>query len=480
MTALISDYGNYDALGLAELVKLGEVSAVELVNEAIRHIELYDKQLNAVVFRDFERALKQAENSSLAGVFSGVPFLIKDMVTSWQGNPMTWSCPYFKDLVSPQDMVLTGRLRSSGLIPLGNTHVPEAGWSLSSESKMYGVTHNPWRNDVTAGGSSGGSGAAVAARMVPIADASDAAGSIRVPASNNGLVGFKPSRGRITLSPNAVDLFCGGAQIHCVSRTVRDSAAFLDVTCGGIHGEPYLLANPAVSFVDAMTHAPDSLRVGFTLSSPDGEPLHEQVKIAVKKTVSALQSLGHQTEEHDLTFDFPHSWQRYCDVVAVHMAGLFESMAPVIGHSVSEKEVSPTVWSMLQHAKSISGVQHAADIDAVRLASIDITSELKQFDIFVCPVLNTPPRPLGHWDMQEPDIHRYNQNMMPDCVFTAPFNISGLPAMSVPMHITADGLPVGVQLVARHGDDAMLFQVGAQLETIEKWYEHSPWDVIHD
>lgn len=468
------DYEKYDALGLADLVKRGEVSASELVNEAITRIERHNPRLNAVVFKDYDRAREQAQSASLKGIFAGVPFLIKDMVTSWQGNPMTWSCPYFKDLVSPHDMVLTSRLRASGLIPLGNTHVPEIGWCLSSESKMFGKTHNPWRDDVTAGGSSGGSGAAVAARMVPLADASDAAGSIRVPASNNGLVGLKPSRGRITLSPNGVDLFCGGAQVHCVSRTARDSAAFLDVTCGGLPGEPYRLDKPEGSFLSAAGTAPEKLRIGFALSSPDGEPLHPQVQQAIEHTVKRLESFGHELEEYDLKIDFPRVWQDYCRVVAVNTQGLFAGMAPVIGHAVTEPEVSPTIWSMLQYASEISALDHAGDVEAVRGASIQIATELAPFDVFVCPVLNNPPRALGHWDMQEPDVHRYNRNMMPDCVFTAPFNISGLPAMSIPMHITEDGLPVGVQLVGRHGDEVMLFQIAGQVEQEEKWYEKSP------
>ena len=468
------EYDQYDALGLAALVKRGEVSAVELVEAAINRIELYNRQLNAVVFKDFERALVLAGKCSSQGIFAGVPFLIKDMVTAWQGNPMTWSCAYFKDLISPQDMVLTARLRSAGLVPLGNTHVPEIGWSLSSESSMYGVTHNPWRADVTAGGSSGGSGAAVAARMVPIADASDAAGSIRVPASNNGLVGLKPSRGRTTLAPNAVDLFCGGAAVHCVARTVRDSAAFLDVTCGGIEGEPYVLSKPEISFLDAANKAPGQLRIGFTLSSPDGEPLHAEVQSAVKKTVQALQACGHELEEYDLQFDFPNTWQHYCNLVAVHTAALFADMQPVIGHAVTEQEVSPTLWSMLQQAQGLNALQHAADINAVRLSSVEITGELRPFDVFVCPVLNNPPRPLGHWSMTECSIDRYNRNMMPDCVFTAPFNVAGLPAMSVPVHMSADGLPIGVQLVARHADEITLFQVAGQLESIEKWHQRGP------
>jgi amidase len=475
MTApIISEYDKFDALGLADLVKRREVTAAELVNESIRRIELYNEDLNAVVSHDFERALTEAKLCPSTGVFSGVPFLVKDMVTSWKENPMSWSCPYFKDLVSPADMVLTSRLRSSGLIPIGNTHVPELGWSLSSESEMYGVTHNPWHQDVTAGGSSGGSAAAVAARMVPIADASDAAGSIRVPASNNGLVGLKPSRGRITLSPNTVDLFCGGAQVHCVSRTVRDSAAFLDVTCGGLQGEPYLLPDPSTSFLNSIHNTPSRLRVGFTLSSPSGEPLHNEVKKSIEKTVRVLEALGYEVEEYDLKFDFAKMWSNYCDVVAVHTAALFDSMAPVVGHAVSEKEVSPTIWSMLQKANEIGSVKHAEDVDGVRLASVEIAEELHALDIFICPVMTNPPRKLGHWNMNEPDIDHYNENMMWDCAFTAPFNVSGQPAISVPMHWTDDGLPVGVQLVGRHGDEALLFQLAAQLELQEKWHQRAP------
>ncbi len=470
-----TSYEDYDALGLAALVRRGEVRPLELLDEAIDRIERHNPRLNAVVSKAYDRAREQAEICRKDGVFAGVPFLIKDMVTAWEGNPMTWSCPYFKDLVLPFDMVLTRRLRESGLLPVGNTHCPELGWSLSSESALYGVTQNPWKHGVSAGGSSGGSAAAVTARMTPIADASDAAGSIRVPAAFNGLVGLKPSRGRITLSPNGVDLFCGGAQVHCVSRTVRDSAAFLDVTCGGLTGEPYVLPKPETSFLDSTAIEAKNLKIGFTLSSPDGASQHGEVSAAIEKTLKLLESSSRDVQEFDLKLDFAEVWQQYTDVIAVQTAALFGNMAPLVGREVTQADVSPTIWSMLRYADTINGEQHSNDVEGLRKAAIEIATLLCEFDVFVCPVLNIPPPPLGRWSMDDPDIHHYNTaKMMPDCVFTAPFNIAGLPAMSVPVHMSADGLPVGVQLVARHGDEASLFQVASQLEQIEQWQNRRP------
>lgn len=469
------DYEKMDALSMAEAVQQGQVSSIELVDEAISRIEKHNEQLNVVTYKAYDRAREQAKVASKDGTFSGVPFLIKDMVTAWEGNPMTWSCPYFKDLVLPFDMVLTSRVRRSGLIPIGNTHCPELGWSLSSESATHGATHNPWEDGISAGGSSGGSAAAVAARITPIADASDAAGSIRVPAAFNGLVGLKPSRGRITLSPNGVDLFCGGAQVHCVSRTVRDSAAFLDVTAGGLPGEPYLLPQPTTSFQESTSTDPGPLKVAFTLASPDGATPHPDVQSAIQETVKLMETRSHQIAEFDMTLDFAPVWRHYTDVIAVQTAALFDSMAPMIGHSVTEAEVSPVIWNMMQHARSIDAVTYNNDVETLRLAAIDISTQLHDFDVFVCPVLNILPPPLGRWSMDDPDLHHYNdKKMMPDCVHTAPFNISGLPAMSVPVGISADGLPIGVQLVARRGQEATLFQVAAQLEEETKWHERKP------
>lgn len=471
-------YPKCDALALAELLKTGEVAPVELTEIAIGLIEAQNPKLNAVVFKDFERALDRARDCKKEGIFAGVPYLIKDMATSWQDNPMTWSCPYFADLVSPADMLLTSRVRASGVIPLGNTHVPEVGWCLSSESTMYGVTRNPWKEGISAGGSSGGSAAAVAARVVPIADAGDAAGSIRLPASYNGLVGLKPSRGRISFGPNQVDLFCGGGQLHCVSRSVRDSAAFLDVTSGTLPGEPYNQPAPATSFLDSVGRDVGQLKIGFTLCSPDGAALDHQVSRAVRHTVDQLGSLQHHIVEHDLDFEWPEAWKRYTDVIAVEMASMFDHFAPVVGRSVSEQDVTPTIWSMIQYGHSLSGVEYADSVASVRGATVQIASQLDQFDVWVCPVVTTPPRPIGHWDMQEPDIHKYNERMGLDCVFTAPFNWSGLPAMSVPMGMTDDGAPIGVQLVARHGDEATLFAVAAQLEALEGWDKKAPPGVL--
>lgn len=473
-TDAVDSYRQCDALALAAMVKSGEATPVELTEIAIGLIETHNPSLNAVVYKDFDRALDRARRCSKEGMFAGVPFLIKDMATSWQDNPMSWSCPYLKDLVAPKDMLLTSRVRASGVIPLGNTHVPEVGWCLSSESKMYGATRNPWKEGISAGGSSGGSAAAVAVRAVPIADAGDAAGSIRVPAAYNGLIGLKPSRGRISFGPDQVDLFFGGGQLHCVSRTVRDSAAFLDVTSGTLPGEPYNQSAPDTSFLDSVRRDVERLRVGFSLSAPDGAPLHKAVSEAVEHTVAQLASLEHDPDEHDLVFDWSVAWKSYTDIIAVEMTGMFDHFAPIVGRPVTEGDVTPMIWSMLQYGRSLSALEYAHSIANVRAATVAISSQLDQFDVWVSPVVTTPPRPLGHLDMQEPDVHKYNEKMGADCVFTAPFNFSGLPAMSVPMGMSDGGLPIGVQLVARHGDEATLFAVAAQLESLEGWDKKAP------
>ena len=464
------EYDNHDALGLAELVRNKEVAPLELVEEAISRIEELNPILNAVIYKAYDRARDAASTSIPKGLFQGVPFLIKDMVTSWKDNPMTWSCPYFKNLVSPADMIMTGRMRKSGLIPLGNTHVPPLGWSLSSESAMYGVTKNPWNLGVSAGGSSGGSGSAVASRMVPIADASDAAGSIRVPASYNGLVGLKPSRGRVTLGPDNCDFFYGGAQVLCVSRTVRDTAAFLDVVAGSLPGEPYSLPLPAELYLDGCQKEPGKLRVAFTTTAPDGFKVSKEVTNAIDITSKLLESQGHHVEEHNLTIDFNQAWEDYCDVVSVQNASIFNAFAPIFGE-VGKDDVAPTIWGQIQKGRQITGIKHSDQVENLRRISRQMAADIQDYDALICPVLTHPPRPLGWWDMSEPNIDKYNEKMKPDCLFTVPFNISGMPAISLPVHHSLDNLPVGVQLVANIGEESTLLKLSRQLEQMVGWSE---------
>jgi len=471
--ALIRDYAARDGLGLAEWVRSGAVSAAELVETAITVIERLDPQLNAVTRKAYDIGRDLAAQAPADGSFAGVPFLMKDLASQWQGVPATWSCPYFRDLPAPSDSELTRRIKRAGLVPLGRTNVPEGGWCISTEPKLYGRTHNPWREDVTPGGSSGGSAAAVAARMVPLAEASDGAGSIRVPAANCGLVGLKPSRGRITFAPDAVDIWYGGVYMLCVSRTVRDTAAYLDAVAGGTPGDPYTPQTPAEGWAAAARQSARGLRIGVVTRAPDGGPIHPENLAAVRCTAKLLEGLGHTVEEHALDFDARRAWAVYTDMLAVETAALFAMLEPLVGRPVTPAEVEPLTWAAIERGRSISGIRHANDVEALRQFARGLVGQLQPFDAVLTPTLTQPPRPFGHWDMSMTDYDAYNA-LWSDAVFMFPFNLSGLPAMSLPMHWTPDGLPVGVQLVGRTGDEATLLRLATQLEAAQPWIERRP------
>ena len=467
------EYVGFDALALGDLVNNREVTARELTDIAIDAIERLDGDINAVVVPTFADARQLADSYSSSGPFAGVPFLVKDMVTSWAGRPQTWGSEYLKDLVSPADMVVTARTRDAGFIPLGNTHCPEMGWCLSSESSLYGVTNNPWAPGVSAGGSSGGSAAAVAAGFVPVADASDAAGSIRIPASYNGLVGLKPSRGLITLGPDICDFFYGGAQILCVSRTIRDTAAFLDAVAGSLPGDPYAVAPPHASFLQILSEPVPARRLGVITTAPDGTALDPEVFAAVKSAAEKLEALGHSVEPLAFTFEFDTAWAAYCDVVAVQTAGVFEVFTQILG-AASPEQLTPVLQAQIERGQSKTGIEHLVDVETTRRSARNIAADVAPFDAVIMATTSQLPRMLGSWSMQEPDIDTYNQGMGKDAACVVPFNISGMPAMSVPGHPSAAGLPIGVQLAASHGDDALVLQLGRQLEQADPWIDRRP------
>ncbi|MCP4386093.1 MAG: amidase [Hyphomicrobiales bacterium] len=466
-------YGSSDALGLAALVKAGEVTPLELVEEAIRRIEEVNPTLNAVIYTAFDEARRQAAAGVPDGPFQGVPYMIKELASWWEGVPQTNSCLYFKDFVAPFDSEINARLKRAGVILVGKTNAPEFGWALTTEPEMYGRTNNPWREDVSPGGSSGGSASAVAARLLPIAEASDAAGSIRGPASQCGLVGLKPSRGRTTLAPSGADFFYGAAHFLCVSRTVRDTAAFLDVTSGELPGDPYNTPPPRRPWLEETGVEPGRLRIGFTTTDPHGRQVHDETATAVRNTARLLESLGHDVEEHDMDIDADSAWQTYTRVTAVQTAMVFDGAAPFIGHTVTADEAGPTIYAVIERGRSLSGVEHSTDVEQLRLFSRQIAGAIAGFDVFLTPTLTQPPRPFGFWDMSEPDIDVYNAKWT-DGVFLYIFNISGQPAMSLPMHWSADGLPIGVQLVGRPTDEATLIRVAAQLEAAQPWIDRRP------
>jgi amidase len=469
---LVRLYTSSDALSLGAHVRAGDVSAAELLETAIAVIDRVNPRLNAVIHKLYDMARAQLAAVPPTAPFAGVPYLLKELASMWQGAPLTNSCAWMKHVVSPIDSVAIGRTKAAGFVLVGKSNAPENGWSISTEPKLYGVTHNPWRADVTAGGSSGGSASAVASRMVPLAEASDGAGSIRVPASNCGVVGLKPSRGRVTIAPFG-DYWYGGAYFFCVSRSVRDTAAYLDAMAGALPGDPYTPPTPAEPWLALAARAPKQLRVGFTVTPPDGNPIDPEAVAAVRNTARVLERLGHAVEEKNMALDAAAAWKTYTAMTPAETAAAFDNLAALVGRPVAEADVEPLTWAVIQRGRAQTAVEHVNLMNALRGLSRDISADLLPFDVYLTPTLTQKPRPLGYYDMSMSDLDAYNAKWT-DAVFMFPFNIAPLPALSLPLHWSADGLPMGVQLVGRTGDEATLLALASVLEQEMPWRDRLP------
>jgi len=463
-------YRSADAVALAGHVRAGEVSAAELTEAAIRAIEALNPRLNAVIHRLDDMARKQVA-AGVSGPLAGVPYLLKELASSWTGAPVTNSSRYLRDQIATSDSTVVGRIKAAGLVLVGKSNAPENGWSIATEPVLYGPTLNPWDASVTSGGSSGGTAAAVASGMVPIGESSDGAGSIRVPASCCGVVGLKPSRGRVTLAPLA-DYWMGGAYFLCNSRTVRDTATYLDAVAGGLPGDPYPCPLPDRPFADLAREVPKGLRVGFTVSDPTGNPVHPDVAAAVLATARTLEGQGHHVSEYDMTTDLGLLWRSYTDMSVVEAAGFWDWMETVTGRPVTPEEVEPVTWAIIKRGRATMATAHAGRVEQLRQTGRAIVTELLPFDIYLTPTLTQPPRPAGFYDMSLTDLDAYNA-LWADAVFMAPFNVSGQPAMSLPLGM-AGHLPVGVQVVGCPGDEATVLQVASLLEQMMPWRDRSP------
>ena len=470
---LVSVYTDSDALRLAELVRNREVTPVELTDVAISLIEALDPTLNAVVIRTFDQARRQAAKPQGDGPFAGVPYLLKNIGSACAGMPMTAGLEYRKGFVSQSDSEMVRRIKVSGLNLLGRTNVPENGWCIATEPRYHGKTLNPWNPAVTPGGSSGGAAAAVASRMVPMAEGTDGGGSIRVPASCCGLVGLKPSRGRITYGPDDVDVWFGSVYFFALTRTVRDTAAFLDATAGNIPGDPYTPPVPARPWLECLAYRPQPLKIGYTLTTPWGPAFAPEIAAAVKSTAALLEGLGHMVEEHAFVADLEPAWHSYNQMNAVQTVLDFEQLTAIVGRPVQQSDLVAFNWSLLERGRSLSATEHAASVGAMRKINQQIQAELQPFDVFLTPTLTQLPRRVGYWDMNEADVDVYNAKWS-DAAFMFAFNVSGLPAMSVPAAWTEQEVPIGVQLVGRYGDEASILQLAAQIEEARPWIRRRP------
>jgi amidase len=340
---------------------------------------------------------------------------------------------------------------------------------------LYGVTKNPWDTSRTPGGSSGGAAAAVAARVLPIAEASDGGGSIRVPASHSGLVGLKPGRGRISMAPAVADFWYGGALFFCLTRSVRDSAAYLDAVNGSLPGEPYYAPKPATPFLEEVSTSPGKLKIAMVTESPEGcTPMDSEVAAAVQATGKLLEELGHTVDAQPIPYDFWAINDRYTRITALQTAAWIDAMGAFVGRPPEEEELAPLYWSMIEIGRAISGIEHSNDVEAMRMMGRDMVGKMAAYDVWLMPAIPVPARKHGWYDMSL-DADTYNKTRMgPDCVFSAPINASGQPAISLPLHMSAGGLPIGVQFVGRELDEATLLRLAGQLEKAVPWKDRKP------
>ena len=469
-----------DATAAADLVRTGGASPAELVAAAIERVEATNPTINAIIHQRFERALAEANGLLADGPFRGVPIVVKDLATPAAGEPTHWGTRALRDAgyVADHDHVVVQKLRAAGFVTIGRTNTPELGSTITTEPLSHGPSRNPWNPAHSTGGSSGGSAAAVAAAMVPVGHATDGGGSIRVPASECGLVGLKPSRGRISHGPDIGEAWNGATTAGAVTRTVRDAAAMLDVLGGYVPGDPYTAPAPVRPFAQEVGRDPGHLRIGV-LDHPlaPGVAGHPECAAAVQDTARLLESLGHDVEiAHPGALEEAELSRHFITVVATWTAVDIAMIESIIGRPVVDGDIEPSNLFFAEIGRSVA----ASDYIAATIFLGQYTRRMmswwhpadgsRGFDLLLTPVIAQPPPLLGWLSDPVEGGHRLTELMQ----YTAQFNVTGQPAISLPMHLTADGLPVGVQLVGAYGREDVLLQVAAQLESAQPWAARRP------
>ncbi len=471
----LDDYSRFDAVGLAELVRRKEVSPEELLRVAVDAIQRVNPAINAVIDTRDAQAREALKQGLPEGPFRGVPFLIKDIGVHAEGVPTEFGSRLTQGTVFPYDSALMARYRRAGLVLLGRTNTPEFGNNASTEPRVRGPTRNPWNLERSPGGSSGGSAAAVAAGILPMAHGNDGGGSLRIPASLCGVFAMKPTRGRNSLGPNAGDLICGMGAEHVLSRTVRDSAAALDATQGPEAGDPYYAPPPPRPYLEEVRHAPRRLRIALVTASPMGGPVSPECVEAARQAARLCEGLGHDVTEAPL----PHDGRLLHEAVVTAWSASLASLVAMIAHH-SGKEAGPelleaTTWAAVRHGQTLSATELQRALGVFNFVSRQVGRFFEQYDVVLSPTVAAPPFPLGLLDANAPRSAReWYDHAFGHCPFTAVFNVTGQPAMSVPLHWSEDGLPIGVQFAGRYADEATLFQLAGQLEQARPWAQRRP------
>tara|TARA_B100001971_G_scaffold214049_1_gene249490 strand:- start:685 stop:2097 length:1413 start_codon:yes stop_codon:yes gene_type:complete len=458
------EYDQYDALGLAELVKKGDVTSTELLEEAIARTEKVNDSVNAVVHKHYDEARAAIDAGLPDGPFTGVPFLLKDLHLLLEGTVTTYGSGFYRDHLADHDSTLVERYKQAGLVTFGKTNSPELGLMPVTEPRLFGPTRNPWDLSRTPGGSSGGASAAVASGIVPMANASDGGGSIRIPASCTGLVGLKPTRGRTPMGPDRGEGWAGQSISHVVSRSVRDSAAALDATTGEEPGNPYEAPHFAGSFLNEVGIAPGKLRIAICRKKLGNGEFSSEVTAAVDEIGELLQNLGHQVEEAEPEFDREAVGQAGFAIIAANTALAIKLRAEALGREVTDQDIEPSTQAIMAMAGSLSADDYArATLTNHQLGRV-MGRFHQKYDLMLAPTLSTEPVPIGFMAENIDGIAQF----MAD---TALFNQTGQPAISLPLCWSASQLPIGIMFVAAFGNDALLMRIAGQLEQARPWWE---------
>jgi Asp-tRNA(Asn)/Glu-tRNA(Gln) amidotransferase A subunit family amidase len=467
------EYMSHDAVGLAGLVAKGEITAAEALEAAVGRMEEVNPKINAVTQSLADRARRQVEKGAPSGPLGGVPYLLKDLGPQLAGTATTGSCKLYAQHVAAQDSPLAAAYQRAGLVIFGKTNTPEIGLEPVTEPQMFGPTRNPWDLTRTSGGSSGGAAAATAAGIVPAAHASDGGGSIRIPASACGLFGLKPSRGRVSTAPG--DEGWGGFSCnHAVSRSVRDSAALLDAACTPEPGDPYWLDPPARPFAEEVGRDPGALRIGFTTAAMASDALDPECAEAVLAASRLCESLGHEVEEAALPASARGALAAAGVVIASSVAADFDFIADKRGRPITEDEVEPITWSTYQRGRRNDASTYVRALRATRAFGRDMAQLFGRYDVLITSTLGKPAIRIGELHGEPLDQEGYAARLFAFMPNTQAFNLTGQPAMTVPLSQGRGGLPIGVQFAARQADEATLFRLAGQLEAAQPWAGRRP------
>jgi amidase len=472
--AVFAEYDRYDALGLAQLVRDKTISAAELLETAIAKVEAANPRINAIVHKLYDQARADVAAGLPQGPFTGVPFMLKDLGAMQKGVPTSFGSRLFDGFIAEVDATITERYRAAGLVVLARTATPEFGLNASTEPVLHGPTRNPWDPTRSAGGSSGGSAAAVASRMLPAAHATDGGGSIRIPASCCGLFGLKPTRARNPSGPLVGEGWSGMSVAHAVTISVRDSAALLDATQGAAPGDPYPAPPVARPFLDEVGADPGKLRIALVTTPPDGTPVHADCVAAAESAARLCADLGHEIEPATLPAVPPIFNGATGVIICANLRNALEQRGRALGRAPGPKDVERVTWQMAEMGRQYTASEYAAAVQTIHGIGRTMASFFARYDVLITPTLARPPVALGHLDMMLEDLDVFTERLAGFMPFTPLFNITGQPAASLPLHWNAQGLPIGVQFAGRYGDEATLFRLASQLEAASPWRDRRP------